>query len=48
MGKVSAIIQDPYFDQPSWLSKAEYRESVNLSKLSTLDDAVLIFTLLCG
>lgn len=48
MGKVNAIIQDPYFDQPSWLSKAEYRETVNLSKLSTLDDAVLFFTLLCG
>ncbi|ERI11669.1 hypothetical protein [Aneurinibacillus aneurinilyticus] len=48
MVKVSAIIQDPYFDQPSWLSKAEYRENVVLSKLSSIDDAVLFFTLLCG
>lgn len=48
MGIVSAIIQDPYFDHLSWLSKVEYRETVNLSKLSTLEDAVLFFTLLCG
>ncbi|SCW83853.1 hypothetical protein SAMN04487970_10635 [Paenibacillus tianmuensis] len=48
MGKVSAIIQDPNFDQPFWLSKAEYQKSVVLSKSSSPDDAVLFFSLLCG
>ncbi|CDN46153.1 hypothetical protein [Paenibacillus sp. P22] len=48
MGRVSAVIQDPYFEQPPWLSKIEYRETIYLSKSSTLEDAALFFTLVCG
>ncbi|NHW38192.1 hypothetical protein GQF04_27260, partial [Paenibacillus aceris] len=48
MGKVSAVIKDSYFKQPSWLSNVEYRETNYLSRASTPEDAVLFFTLLCG
>ncbi|MDQ0902030.1 MULTISPECIES: hypothetical protein [unclassified Paenibacillus] len=48
MGKVSAVIQDPYFEQPSWLSKVEYRETTSLSRFSTSEDAALFLTLACG
>ncbi|RKN60054.1 hypothetical protein [Paenibacillus ginsengarvi] len=48
MGRVSAVIQDPYFQQPSWLSNIEYRETIYLSRFSTSEDAILFFTLVCG
>ncbi|OPH56974.1 hypothetical protein BC351_26555 [Paenibacillus ferrarius] len=48
MGKVSAVIKDTYFKQPSWLSNVEYRETNYLSRSSTPEDAILFFTLLCG
>ncbi|RCW39108.1 hypothetical protein DFP97_1753, partial [Paenibacillus prosopidis] len=48
MTTVRAVIQDPYFEQPAWLSNVEYRECVYLSKFSTPADAVLFLTLLCG
>ncbi|OBZ16497.1 hypothetical protein [Bacillus sp. FJAT-26390] len=48
MTGVRAVIIDPFFEQPNWLSKVEYRETVYLSKNSTEEDAVLFLTLLCG
>ncbi len=48
MGKVSAVIQDPYFEQPSWISKVEYKETTYLSRFSTSEDAALFLTLVCG
>ena len=48
MGNVRAVIQNPYFEQPSWLPKVEYRETIYLSRFSTSEDAVLFFTLVCG
>ncbi|WP_052350495.1 hypothetical protein [Paenibacillus gorillae] len=48
MGKVSAVIQNPYFEQPSWITKVEYKETAYLSRFSTPEDATLFLTLLCG
>ncbi|MFF2090715.1 hypothetical protein [Paenibacillus sp. NPDC058174] len=48
MGKVGAVIQNPYYEQPSWITKVEYKEITYLSRLSTSENAVLFLTLLCG
>ncbi|MFE5318359.1 hypothetical protein ACFQ88_06595 [Paenibacillus sp. NPDC056579] len=48
MGRVSAVIQDPYFEQPSWISKVEYKETTYLSRFSTSEEAALFLSLVCG
>lgn len=48
MRRVSAVIQDPYFEQPYWISKVEYKETTYLSRFSTSEDAGLFLSLVCG
>lgn len=48
MKSVRAIINDPYYKQPSWLPQVEYCENAYLSKDSNTKDVVLFLTLLCG
>ncbi|TYP74653.1 hypothetical protein [Paenibacillus methanolicus] len=45
---VHAVVQEPYYEQPPWLPKVEYKEVVTLSALSNQADASLFLALLCG
>lgn len=49
MTTVRAVIQDPYFEQPAWLSNVEYREFIYLSKLAFEDkDKMILPSCCCG
>lgn len=48
MSTVRAVITNPFYQQPAWVSNVEYKETVYLSKYSSEEDAVLFLTLLCG
>ncbi|WP_141504599.1 hypothetical protein [Paenibacillus luteus] len=48
MSHVQAVIIDPYYEIPLWLPEAERKETIYLSKNSSVEDVVLFLTLLCG
>lgn len=48
MPRIRAVVTDPYYEQPSWLSRVENPHIAYLSRNSSPEDVSIFLTVLCG